>query len=377
MRFAHISDLHLGKRLNNYQLTADQKHILEQIADIAEKESCDAVLIAGDIYDKSAPSADAVKLFDGFLTDLCRRGLSIYIISGNHDSAERVSYGRDIMERADIHICAVYNGSVHIVKAEDEYGELDICLLPFIKPSSVRAFYPDADIVTYTDMMRTALKNSDVDTNRRCVLMCHQFITGASTCDSEYISVGTLDNIDADVFDGFDYVALGHIHGPQNIAKNIRYCGTPLKYSMSETVHKKSVTIVDIKEKHDVTVSTVPLVPMHDVKQISGTYNQLMSKEYYDGLDLEDYYFITLTDDADIPNVMHKLRTVYKNIINLSFDNSRTRSVSLVTAGPRKDTATPFELFSSLYTEQNGCGLTDEQSEYIKGLIDRIWRDEV
>ncbi len=377
MRFAHVSDLHLGKRLGSYTLIEDQRYILSQIADTASAEKCDGILIAGDIYDKSAPSAEAVKLFGEFLTKLSKAGLSVYIISGNHDSPERIDYGREIMAGADIHICACYEGSAEVLTVKDEYGELDICSVPFIKPSLVRSYCPEADIHTYTDMMRTVIEQSGIDRDRRCIMMCHQFITGAATCDSEYLSVGTLDNVDAEVFDGFDYVALGHIHSPQNVRKNIRYCGTPLIYSASEISNKKSVTIADIKEKGNVKISTVPLRPLRDVMELKGRYDELMARSYYENLDTEGFFYITLTDDTDIPNVMPKLRTVYQNIVQLSFDNSRTRTVSVVTAAVNTDTKTPYELVAELFKEQNGAEMTEEQSEYVKDIIDSIWGDNV
>ena len=318
-----------------------------------------------------------MKLFGEFLTKLRRNKLSVYIISGNHDSPERIDYGREILADADIHICACYegNGAVHTVS--DEYGELDICSVPFIKPSFVRGYCPDKEIKTYTDMMSAVIEQSGIDRNRRCIMMCHQFITGAITCDSEYISVGTLDNIGSEVFEGFDYVALGHIHSPQNIGKNIRYCGTPLKYSASEISHKKSVTIVDIREKGDTVINTIPLVPMRDVMELRGEYNELMERSYYENLDTNGFYFITLTDDTDIPNVMQKLRTVYHNIVQLSFDNKRTQTISEVTGAVHTDSKTPFELVAELFKEQNGDDMTDEQTEYIKGLIDSIWGDNL
>lgn len=376
MKLAHISDLHLGKRLVNYSLIEDQGHILSQIVDIVVKEGCDGILIAGDIYDKSAPSAEAVKLFDDFLTKLSKTKLAVYIISGNHDSPERIGYGGEIMSAADIHICADYDGSLHIAKASDDYGELDICMLPFVKPSYVKAFHHDADIKSYTDMMRTVIENSAIDKSRRCILMCHQFITDSSTCESEYSSVGTLDNIDAEVFEGFDYVALGHLHGPQEPAKNMRYCGTPLKYSRSEIEHEKSVTIVEVKEKNDVTISTVPLEPLHKMREIRGKYSELMSRDFYEKDDTEDYIYITLTDEEDIPNVMQKLMTVYGRIVQLGYDNQRTRRQAIAMGAVNTDTKTPFELFDTLFTEQNGCKMSAEQAEYIKGLIDEIWEEK-
>ena len=376
MRLAHISDLHLGKKLDRYPLIEDQRHILRQIVDIAVGQKCDGILIAGDIYDKSMPSAESVKLLDDFLYDLTNAGLPAYIISGNHDSAERVNYGSGILARAGLYISADFDGRLSLCKAEDEYGEVDIYMLPFIKPAHVRKKYPDAQINDYTDMMRTVIENSGVDFSKRCILMCHQFITGASTCDSEYLSVGTLDNIDAKVLEGFDYVALGHIHSPQNVGNNIRYCGTPLKYSSSESEHIKSVTLIDLCEKGNVNVSTVPLVPLHDLRCLRGNFDELISKEFTDKLDPDDYYYITLTDDRDIPNVLRQLRAVYKNFVSMKFDNSRTRAAANVKREVQADKKTPFELMESLYLQQNGMEMTDEQADYIKGLIDSIWEDE-
>ena len=376
MRLAHISDLHLGKKLDKYPLIEDQRHILRQIVDIAVGQKCDGILIAGDIYDKSMPSAESVKLLDDFLYDLTNAGLPAYIISGNHDSAERVNYGSGILARAGLYISADFDGRLSLCKAEDEYGEVDIYMLPFIKPAHVRKKYPDAQINDYTDMMRTVIENSGVDFSKRCILMCHQFITGASTCDSEYLSVGTLDNIDAKVLEGFDYVALGHIHSPQNVGNNIRYCGTPLKYSSSESEHIKSVTLIDLCEKGNVNVSTVPLVPLHDLRCLRGNFDELISKEFTDKLDPDDYYYITLTDDRDIPNVLRQLRAVYKNFVSMKFDNSRTRAAANVKREVQADKKTPFELMESLYLQQNGMEMTEEQADYIKGLIDSIWEDE-
>ena len=376
MRLAHISDLHLGKRLGSFPLIEEQRDILRQIVDTAVRENCDGVLIAGDIYDKTSPSAEAVRLFDEFLTDLCDAKLSVYMISGNHDSSERVDYGSAIMERSDIHICGEYKGEPEIVTVSDEYGELDICLMPFIKPSYVRAYHEDCDIKTYTDMMRFAIDNSRIDTKRRCVLVCHQFITGALTSESEYSSVGTLDNIGAEVFEGFDYVALGHLHRPQNIRPNIRYCGTPLKYSASEIKPDKSVTIIELKDKNNIELSYIELKPLRDVVEHKDKYEVLMSAAYISKVNTEDYCFITLTDEDDIPYVMQKLRTVYKNIVKLSYDNLRTRTVSNVTASVSTMTKTPQQLFAELFKEQNGADMNSEQTEYIKGLIEKIWGDE-
>ncbi|HCJ41606.1 exonuclease SbcCD subunit D [uncultured Ruminococcus sp.] len=376
MKLAHISDLHLGKKLDNFSLIENQEHILAQIIDTALSEGCDGILIAGDVYDKSIPSAEAVKLFNEFLTNLSKTPLAVYIISGNHDSSERVNYASEILKAANIHIGAVYDSKPEIITVSDGYGELDICLMPFVKPSTVKGYYPDAVIDSYTDMMRVVIEKSGIDKSRRCVMVCHQFITGASTCDSEYASVGTLDNIDASVFEGFDYVALGHIHSPQNIAENVRYCGSPLKYSVSEIDQKKSVTIVELKGKNDVSVYEKQLVPLREMIPLKGSYDRLMERSFYEGLDLDDFFSITLTDEDEIPYVMNKLRNVYKYIVSLSYDNIRTRTESIINGEVSTETRSPLELFSSLFRQQWGRDMSDEQNEYINRMIEEIWEDE-
>lgn len=376
MRFAHISDLHLGKRLNRFSLIEDQQYILDEIIKTAEENGCGAMLIAGDIYDKSMPSAEAVKLFDDFITKLSKTDMKTFIISGNHDSTERVAYASSIMEASNIFIAPQYEGELKKVKVDDEYGEVNVFMLPFVKPPHVRTCYPEAEINDYTDMMRTVLENSELDTSQRNVLMCHQFITGAKTCDSEYVTVGTLDNINASVFEGIDYVALGHIHGAQDIAQNVRYCGTPLKYSISESGHKKSVTIVDIKQKGEVTVTQAPLTALRDLRELKGTYAQLMERSSYEGTNTQDFIHITLTDNEDIPEVVYKLRTVYPNLIQLDYDNLRTRKLSQVNAITHTDTKTPIELFGTLFEEQNGEPLSQEQTEYLNAIIESIWEEK-
>lgn len=374
MKFAHISDLHIGKRLCGFSLIEDQRYILSQITDIIENRKPDGVIIAGDVYDKSNPSAEAVTVFDEFLTGLSALKIPVYIISGNHDSAERLAFGGKIMQSSEIYISPVYDGEIKRIVKNDEYGELNIYLCPFIKPANVKTFYPDDNTESYTEALKTALAHSDIDPQKRNVLVCHQFITGAQTCDSEEINVGTLDNIDAGIFDGFDYVALGHIHGAQKVLReSIRYCGTPLKYSFSECRHKKSVTIADIRDKGCVQIETIPLTPLRDLREIKGTYEKLMSLESYAGTNTEDYLHITLTDEDDIPNAPEKMRSVYKNIMQFDYDNKRTRHSMTVTAEEKADEKSPLELLEQLYFTQNNSELSEVQREYVKGLIERIW----
>ena len=270
MKLIHLSDLHLGKRVNECSMLEDQQYILGEILRIIDSEAPDAVLIAGDVYDKSVPSAEAVTLLDDFLVQLASRRVQTCLISGNHDSAERLSFGGRLMDAAGIHIAPVYDGSLTPLTLSDEHGPVDIYLLPFLKPVQVRRFFPDEDIESYTDAMAAVLRAANVDTARRNVLVAHQFVAGAVPCESEEFSVGGTDNVAVCVFDDFDYVALGHIHGPQKVGREtVRYCGTPLKYSFSEVSHKKSVTVVEMGEKGSVGIRTVPLVPRRDMSEES------------------------------------------------------------------------------------------------------------
>ena len=276
MKFIHLSDLHIGKRVNEISMIEDQAYILTQIIRIIDGERPDAVVIAGDVYDKSIPPAEAVTLFDDFLCRLAKRSLPVLIISGNHDSPERLAFGGRLMAGSGIHLAPVYDGIVEPVTLSDSHGDVRFWLLPFIKPVHVKHCFPDAGIESCTDALRTAVEHMGVDFTGRNVLVTHQFVTGAATCESEEISVGGSDNVDISVFDGFDYVALGHLHGPQNVGSSrVRYCGTPLKYSFSEAGHYKSVTVVELGEKNDLRLRTVPLTPRHDLREITGTFAEL------------------------------------------------------------------------------------------------------
>lgn len=374
MKFLHLSDLHLGKRLNEYSMLEDQEYILREILAIADREMPDGILIAGDVYDKSVPSAEAVTLLDSFLNSLSKRGFKVYIISGNHDSPERMAFGSQLMVQSGIHIARVYDGNVAPIVLEDSFGKVNIYLLPFIKPIHVRRFYEDAKIESYTDAMRVAIENMKIDTSERNILVTHQFVTGATRSDSEEISVGGTDNVDASVFEDFDYVALGHIHSPQNCgSEKIRYCGTPLKYSFSEVNDKKSVTVVEIGEKGNLEVRTLPLKPLRDLAEIRGKYDDIMAKSFYENTSYtSDYMRITLTDEEDIIDAIGKLRVVYKNLMTIDYDNKRTRSVGIIDGAVDVDKKSPLELFEEFYEYQNGSKMSEEQKEFVQMLLERI-----
>lgn len=381
MKFIHISDLHIGKRVNERSLIDEQTHILNQICDITDAQRPDAVLIAGDVYDKAVPSGEAVLLFDDFLTRISSLCGHIFIISGNHDSAERMAFGARLMHRSGIHLSPLYNGSTVPVTLTDEYGAIDFYMLPYIRPASVRHFLPDeekGDIRSYDDAVRKAVEMMEVDQTRRNVLITHQFVTGALRSESEDVNVGGLDNVDASAFDIFDYTALGHLHRPQDCGdKRIRYSGSPLKYSFSEVNDSKTVSLITLKEKGSIEREFVPLVPLHDWHDLRGTYDQLTSRDFYNGKTwTEDFVRITLTDENDIPDAIGKLRTIYHNLMELRYDNKRTRAGHKVIEGASDARSkNPLELFSELYSKQNGDEMDTVQKEYLMEMISKIWEN--
>ena len=362
MKLIHLSDLHLDKRVNEFSMLEEQDAILKQILNMIDEESPDGVLIAGDVYDKSIPSAEAVQLFDEFLVELAKRRLQVFVISGNHDSPERIAFGSRIMDVGGIHLSPVYNGDIKPISLQDERGAVNIYMLPFIKPSHVRRFYPDEEIVIYTDAVRVAISAMRIDKTQRNVLVTHQFVTDSVPCDSEEISVGGTDNVNACVFEDFDYVALGHIHGAQNCgSQRIRYCGTPLKYSFSETKHQKSVTVVELGEKGELAIRAVPLTPVHDMSEIKGTFAELTDSSYYTNNPITEHYLhITLTDEDDIPDAIGRLRAIYKNLMRLSYDNARTRSNNVITGTVDVETKSAYELFAGFFEQQNNVPMSAE-----------------
>ena len=374
MKLIHLSDLHLGKRVNEVSMIEDQDHILRQILCIVKEEQADAVLLSGDIYDKSVPSAEAVTLLDSFFNNLAQLNVQVFAISGNHDSPERLAFGGRLMDGAGIHISPVYDGKVSPISLSDGHGVVHFWLLPFLKPIHVKRHYPEEPIESYTDAVATAIAKMGIDTTQRNVLLTHQFVTGAATCDSEELCVGGSDNVDASVFEGFDYVALGHIHGPQNIGSNrIRYCGTPLKYSFSEIHHYKSVTVIHMGQKGDLQLSTVPLTPLRDMRQIRGTFAQVTARECYSGTNTNDYLHVILTDEEDVPEAIGKLRAIYPNIMKLTYDNTRTRTNQFFDTAEDVERKSQLELFEELYELQNNQPMSPQQRAFARELIESIW----
>lgn len=374
MKFLHLADLHLGKRVNGFSMLEDQAHILRQILAILDDEQPDGVLIAGDVYDKSVPSVEAVGLLDGFLTELRARGVPVLLISGNHDSPERLAFGGRVMDSCGIHISPVYNGALAPVTLHDEFGPVHVWLLPFVKPAHVRRWFPDADIESYTDAVAEAVAHMDIDTAARNVLVTHQFVTGGTRSGSEELSVGGTDNVDSGVFAPFDYVALGHLHGAQHIGREtIRYAGSPLKYSFSEARQHKSVTVVTLGEKGDVQVRTVALTPLRELREIRGSYDELTARSFYEHTTYRsDYLHLILTDEQDVFDAMSRLRTIYPYLMTLDYDNARTRAAGGMSVPAETERRTPLELFEALYQRQNHRPMSEVQRAYIAQLMEQI-----
>lgn len=378
----HLADLHLGKRVNGFSMMEDQEYILNRILEIMEEEQPDGLLIAGDVYDKTIPPAEAVRLMDDFLTAVAAKHVPVFLISGNHDSAERVAFGHQLMQGSGIWISPVYDGTIRHHTLEDRWGEVNIYLIPFLRPSVVRSFFPDVEIEDYTDALRTIIEDLQVDTSQRNVVLAHQFVTAAGalpeTCDSEQLSVGGLDRVDGSVFSPFDYTALGHLHGPQRVgSETIRYAGSPLKYSFSELHQKKSVTVAELRAKGETEIRQIPLQPRREMIELRGTFEEILEEARKKGELQTDYYHMILTDETDVVDALSRLREYYPNIMLLDYDNRRTRSQKEVEQLDRVEERTPGELFAALYEQQNGQEMDSDRKEYLDGLIREIWEEQV
>ena len=374
MKLVHLADLHLGKKVNEFSMIDDQEYILKEIINIIDDEKTDGVLVAGDVFDRPIPSEEAIKLWDDFLNAMAKKNIQVFAISGNHDSAVRFAEHTSLMDSTGIHLSPEYNGKTNKYQIEKQGVKVNIYLLPFIKPIHVRHYFPDEDINNYTDACRVAIENMQVNKEELNILIAHQFVTGATRCDSEEISVGGLDNVDVTVFEDFDYVALGHIHGKQTIGREtIRYSGTPLKYSFSEKNHVKSVTVIEIDSKKDISVREVNLTPRRDMAEIRGKCSDLIQGISNENVDANDYLQVVLTDENDVPNAMSDLRRVYPNIMKLSYDNTRTREDRSLELNRDVEKKSPIDLFKEFYENQNNQSLTDEQREFMEELIEEIW----
>lgn len=383
MKLLHLSDLHLGRQLHRYPLQEEQTEVLERIRIIVQEEKPDAVLIAGDVYDRSIPPVYATQLLDLFLAALAKL-TTVFVISGNHDSAERLSFLSGPLKESGLHISPVYRGRVTPVTLTDQDGPVDVWLLPFVKAATVRPYFPDETIETTHDAVACAIRHMAIDPSRRNVLVAHQFVAGGKLSGSEEtielatadVSVGGSDMVDAHVFAPFDYVALGHIHRAQNVGSDrIRYCGTPMAYDFSEAGMEKSVTVVELSADRLLTLRTVPLPAPRELVEVRGSFEEIANSEAIRRADKDAYTHVILTDDTPVPDVMNRLRQIYPRITHLDWDNARTRQTDDLSIAADTHKHTPMSLFAEFFKRMGGTEMTDEQTRYMESLIRDIWED--
>lgn len=383
MKLLHLADLHIGKSVHEFDLLSDQEYILGEIIRIIDEEMMskpDAAVISGDVFDRPIPPVEAIRLFERFLGELNSRKIKVYIISGNHDSPERLAYGSSLMKESGVFFArsfADYPSDGYVLEKHvltDEYGSLNLYLLPFLKPSTARRFFPDAEIRTWTEAVRSMISTAKIDRNERNVIAAHQFVTGSEISDSEYLAVGGAEQIEASVFDGFCYVALGHLHKPQKVRREtIRYAGSPLKYSFSEMNFPKTLPVAEIgRTAEDVAITLFPLIPKREMALLKGTYLQLASRDFYKNIDTSRYFKVILEDREEQPDVLRKLRTIYPNIMLLEYAERRVRRTQ---SGDFPDASrnTPEELFRLFYREQNGRDLDEKQARYMEQRIAAVF----
>ena len=379
MKFFHLADLHLGKKMNRLSMQKDQEHILREVLRMISEEKPDGLLLAGDIYDSSTPTEEAMGLLDRFLTEVSAMECKTFIISGNHDSNTLLSFGESFFALGGIYLSPQFDGNVKRVSLEDSYGEVCVYLLPYLNPAVVRRHFPGIPIASYTDAVRTVLESLQVDRGKRNVLLAHQFITGSERSESERVSVGGTDNVESSVFSDFDYVALGHIHKPQYVGKEgngpvIRYSGSPLKYSFSEINSVKSVTVVELKEKGNLTVRLLPLKPMRDLAEIKGRFEEVTARSFYEGKDLQDKYLrVTITDEREVENLRDRLALVYPHLMTIDFDNGASLSGPQTLELEEIESLSPLELVGKFFSEQHeGRELSKEQRDYAGKLLESL-----
>ena len=373
MKLIHISDLHLGKKVYEYSMIEEQRNALWQVVNAIDEYKPEAILIAGDIYDKPIPPVEAIDLFENFLLELSKRNVCVFIISGNHDSAERIAFGADIFAEGSIYISKPYTGKLQQIAINDEYGEVVIHLLPFIKPAHVRRYHDDVPVEDYNAAVNEVVKHMDIDEEKRNVVLVHQFITGAKRSDSEEMFLGGLDNVDYYIFDKFDYVALGHIHKPQAMGrKAVRYSGSPVKYAIDEIGQTKSMTLIELKDKGNISIETLPYRPVHEMREIKGTYMELTDRRNYSDTATDDYIHVVLTDEEDVPDALRRLRVIYPNILKLDYDNKRTKGSTSIVAMESVKRKSPDEYIQELYKIQNNDDISESQMKLVKEILEDL-----
>lgn len=376
MRFVHVGDLHLGKVVNGYSLLEDQRITLEHLLSDAEEAQAGAIVLSGDLYDRSMPSAEAVALLDWLFTEAADRGFEVIAIPGNHDSPERVAYGSALLERQGISVPPVFEGELASVCLEDDYGEVRFWLLPFLRPSGVRPHFPEAEIgSSYTEALRSVLEAAEVDPKARNVLVAHQFVIAGGVeparSDSE-LSIGGVEGVDAALFEDFDYVALGHLHQPQQVGRpTVRYAGSLLKYSFSEARGQKSAVLVEMGPKGEVGVRLLPLRPPHDLREIKGPLAELVGEEALAAADPGDYIHAIITDDEPPADALAQLRAAFPRLMAMDVENASTlHHADLSHVEASREVDDPLALFERFFEEQTALELTAEQRELLQEVFD-------
>jgi len=377
MKIVHLADLHLGKILQEQSLIEDQEYMLKEIINIIKAEKVQVLLISGDVYDRSVPPTEAVNLLDSFFKILIKElKIKVFIISGNHDSKDRLGFGNKIFEDEGLYIESKYTGTLKKVKLEDEYGPLNIYMLPFIKPVEVKKFFEDDLENNYDLAINKIIEKEEINETERNIIMVHQFVTAGNVkperTESEVLSLGGIENVDVSNFKSFDYVAIGHVHRPQKIGRDTaRYAGTILKYSFSEINHNKSIPIIDIKEKGNITINLLPLKPLRDMREIKGPIEELIKEENYKEGNLEDYIKAIITNEEPVYDAIGKIKKIYPNTLKLEIQNSKTinsnteQNINLEEVKKKSE----LELFSDFYKLQNNLDLNEKQKEIVKNII--------
>lgn len=382
MKIIHLADMHLGKILQEQSLIEDQEYMLNKIIELIKEQNIEAIVISGDIYDRSVPPTEAVNLLDTFLNIIIKElKKKVFIIAGNHDSKERLGFGNKIFENDGLYIESKYEGTIKKVQLEDEYGKLNIYMLPFIKPIEVRKYILEEqeNTLSYDETIHKIIEKENIDESQRNIILTHQFVTaiGADVerTESEVVSVGGLDNVDVSNFKQFDYVAIGHVHRPQKVGRDTaRYAGTMLKYSFSEVNHKKTIPIIDFKEKGNIDIKLEELKPLRDMREIKGPIEELIKKENYEGENTEDYIRAIITNDEPVYDAIGKIRKIYPNVLKLEIQNAKTamnmeqQENNLQNVRNKSE----IELFNDFYKFQNNIELNDEQVEFMEKLIKQI-----
>ena len=380
MKILHLADLHLGKILQEQSLIEDQEYMLKEIIKIIKNEDIGAVLISGDVYDRSVPPAEAVNLLDNFLKILIKElKIKVFIISGNHDSKDRLGFGSKIFEDEGLYIESKYNGNLRKIEIEDEYGKLNIYMLPFIKPVEVKPYFEDDLENNYNTAINKIIKKEKINKEERNIILVHQFVTAGTVeperSESEVLTLGGIENVDVSNFDDFDYVAIGHVHRPQKIGRDTaRYAGTMLKYSFSEINHNKTVPIIDFKEKGNIEINLKELAPIRDMREIKGPIEELLKKENYEKGNINDYIKAIITNEETVYDAIGQIRRIYPNTLKLEIRNSKTiNSVEEQNLNLEKvKKKSELELFSDFYKSQNNVDLDEKQKEIIKDIISEV-----